>query len=239
MEEKLKLIQSLRLEVEELVKLRNDAENNYRNSKNEMDNHSNFQHELDKKNDNINKLEWDFLGKKADMMMLFTWPIGILACILCFSYLSAVYSSAGWAIGSFEKFLTIFFAAVAGIVLTAAPAFLLSFELPEKIERFLCKKFNRIRKYREQINNLINEVNTENEKFKNLKIKTTELYNYYTTIEEKLERKREELDSVEKEYFDSLIGKTFINEDGNHYTIGIVGRGKTKVRIPEDKNLSN
>ena len=57
--------------------------------------------------------------------------------------------------------------------------------------------------------------------------------------EVKLNEKKEELQKLEEEYFDSLIGKTFITEDGNHHTIGFVGRGKTKVRIPKGKNLSN
>lgn len=227
MEEQLELIQRLRLEVNNLISYKNKNKQAYDTADDVVLSTFNYIQylyvELEK-----NKVNFDNLK----FIKTFRFSIFIGISIATSIFLPTV-------VNSFNQI----FIKVLGSVIFGAIGFLLTSTFLSSsriVNNFLIKKYSEIRDSYNKVNNLEIAIRIGERHFEKLKKNRDNLKITLKALEEQLDRKKEELDSVEEEYFDSLVGKTFITEDGKHYTVGIAARGKTKIRTPDiSKNLGN
>lgn len=229
MEEQLKLILNIRDEINELIKLRDEQEEKYNNIETSIDDTFNSIQNMNKK---LEKLKEQFENAKNNKIFKFSIPSGIGAAIITF-IIFAIYGD--FPDGLFNIILSGVCSFVSGTAVSCVPVMILNM-----FDSFFIKRYSDIKQLNDKINNLNNSIMLSERNFEKMKVDRDSLYTTLKFKEEQLEMKREELYRVEEEYFNSLVGKTFITEDGKNYTVSIAPRSKTKVRIPSiSKNLDN
>lgn len=228
MEEQLKLIQELRLEVNRLISDRNEKKEKYDSVVTELDNTFYDIQDMNKK-----------LEEATNILNLLVEGKTISLCLpLCIAVTAGMFIFINIKAGAYFPWIMYLVPSIAVGLLVFMSSYVITKGFYDKIAKLLSKKYPNIKKAYDNVNTLTNERNLKEQNLMTMKKDRDNLKITLKALEEQLDRKRDELDSVEEEYFDSLVGKTFTTEDGKHYTVGIVGRGKTKVRIPDiSKNL--
>lgn len=228
MEEQLELIQKLRLEVNSLIsdkdKIKEDYETVDKVVLYTFNNIQNLYKELEKSKDNLDNIKFIRTLKHSIF-------VGVIVAISMF--ISVITN------GFDQIFIKVLGStAIGAMSMVLTSTFLSSSKI---VNRFLVKKCPEIRDSYNKINNLEIAIRMNEKRFDKMKEDRDNLKITLRGISEQLERKREELDSVEEEYFSSLAGKSFTTEDGKHFIVGFISRSKTRVKIPDNitKNLGN
>jgi len=228
MKEQLLLIQCLREEFQELSRLKDEAEEKYSElSKNIADifnSNQDIRHDLEN-----NKLIFDNLieGKVLKWILpLMTSVIAVLFVLLSFVSKS-----------NFHWSMYLLGSVIGGVVFCIPPVFLTLFVFRNKVENILIKKYPNIKKVYDKVNELSYTFNLNEKNFMKLREDKNKLEKFLNGIREKCTRKKSELDSAEDVYFNSLLGKTIVTEDGKEFIVCSPIKGKKKVRILEENMM--
>lgn len=232
-EKQLELILKLRLELQKLSDVRNDAEKKYKDSEKNRNLSLEYYCKLKKEKDAINKLEEEYTDKKLIMSCLFTLPIGIVATII-FLLLNTNMPNT-----LFFNIMKCLISFISLSTVTMVSALLLNGICPEKVENILLKTFPSLKKGQNKINTYYNELVIEKDKNEQLKIETDKLYDEYISLDMLLSRKTRELLEQEEEYFYSLNIYS-VEKKVDTVPINSEYKGKRRVKVlNSNENLEN
>lgn len=223
MNEQLRLIQALRLEISELTSAMDITKNNYDSIDKVIDttfhNIQNMYAKLKATNDKID----DVKAKKILKYSLICGIVSSVATLVILKFHSNMNGYTDVLIALVESFTS-------GILVTVVPPMFLP--LIDKFNMFLIKKCPDLKEIDDEIKNLETAIRISEINFIKMKKEKEALDSTIKVIGDKLSGKREELYILEEEYFNSLNLENVAFEDGREAMTGSVGIGKRKIRVP-------
>ena len=99
----------------------------------------------------------------------------------------------------------------------------------------LMKKYPHIKMVYDRVKELENVICSNDRRLMELRDRKEIMKRKLAGAEDQLNRKKEELNNEEEKYFNSLVDKTIVTEDGKQFIVGSVGKVKSKVKLLEDK----
>ena len=221
MEEQLKLILVLREEINELISDRDITNKEYNDL---VELFYKIFDSMQNESKQLENLQLRFRNAKDSKIIKCTGMISCTIMAITFFLLKTLTKCQLYDIVLVEGFTLTFTSAI--------PICLASTIFDSIIEKHLVKKYPNIEKLYSKVNSLNKDVNLKEQELAEIRSKKEVLDATIKGIENKLARKKEELYSLEEEYFNSFSGKNTTFDEENEMQIGIAGKSKKKIRIP-------
>ena len=226
MEKELELIQVLRSEVKDFDLLREKAIKEYTDTVNEFDCIFN---NIQKNKPKLEETKLAFDNLIEGKVLNWIGPPTIVIVAITFAVLMiAAKSNFPWPVYMLGSILC-----GTGFYMISSAFTLFLFR--GRVVKHLIKKYPHIMKVYNKMKELENVICSDDRRLMELRDRKEIMKRKLAGVEDQLNRKREELNNEEEKYFNSLVGKTIVTEDGKQFIVGSVGKGKSKVKILEDK----
>lgn len=201
MEEKLKLILTLRDEIDKLNEIRTENQMNYDKVNNDFENAFNTIQNIDKE---IEKGEFNLRTAKDAKILKFAGIVTAIAMTLLGIFFTTCLR--------FDILTTTLALILEAIIVFASITSLAGTVFDWVIEKYLIKKYAHIRNLREKVKTLNDNKINEEVRFNELKNKLKNLESLIQENNAKLSQNKEELYKLEEEFFDSLRNNDVISQ---------------------------
>lgn len=223
--EKINLIQALRYELNELNTQKNIRLENIKELDKKYKINVNQSNEL---NVELGNVKSEFKEKKIEKGMIFTGPVGIILAVIiffaCNHYLIPT--------GNFDYISSLFISLFGASSIFVALSYYIASN--DKFDILFGKVFPKLKLYYDKIELLRNNFNKTIDEIDNILEQKTTINSLINSIDEKMKEKKQELDGLTNDYFDSIENNHLVDKNDNIY-ITQENKGKTRVRTPKNK----